>query len=102
AFPLVAAIAELVEDPAHHQTHRLGRRRRALQGRRVIDTADLDDPGRGVDAHQARDPDGASAAPFDDAMTERVVSGTLTLQPAAKIGKPRKRAIWQIGPVSPF
>ena len=32
AFPLVAAIAELVEDPAHHQVHRLGRGRGALQG----------------------------------------------------------------------
>src|SRR6516162_683667 len=51
AFPLVAPIAQLVEDPAHQEVHRLGRRRGALQWRGVVDTADLDDPSRRVDPH---------------------------------------------------
>ena len=74
AFPFVAPIAELVKDAAHHQVHRLGRRRGALQRRGVVDAADLDDPRRGVDAHQAGDTDRTPAAALDDDVAKRVVA----------------------------
>src|SRR3984893_16899199 len=68
AFPLVAAVAQFVEDAAHHQGHGLGSRRGALQGWRIVDAADLDDPRRGVDAHQAGDADRMPAAALDDGV----------------------------------
>ena len=93
AFPLIAAIAELVEDPAHQQVHRLGRRRGALQRRRVIDAADLDDPWCGVDAHQARDPDGAPTAAMDDGVDERIVAKTVPLQMSVVVLEDGERSI---------
>src|SRR5439155_374391 len=49
AFPLVPAIAELVEDTRHHQVHGLGRGRVILKRRAEGDMADLDDPERRID-----------------------------------------------------
>ncbi len=54
AFPFVAAIAQR-EDPRHHQQHRLGRRRGALQHRREVDVADLDGAIGRVDPQVAGD-----------------------------------------------
>src|SRR5262249_39389366 len=54
AFPLVAAIAELIEDTPHHEEHRLGRRGGTLERWRIVDVPDLDHAGRGVDPQIAR------------------------------------------------
>jgi len=43
AFPFVAAVAQFIEDPAHHQEHGLGGCRRFLQPRREVDVPDFDD-----------------------------------------------------------
>src|SRR5215831_12819428 len=67
AFPLVAPVAQLVEDAAHHQIHRFGGGWRALQERRIVDAADFDDAGRGIDAHIAGD---AGRAPLLRSITQ--------------------------------
>src|SRR3954447_12011729 len=41
AFPFVATIPELIENAPHHQIHRLGSGRPALQARAIGDAADL-------------------------------------------------------------
>src|SRR5262249_24407520 len=72
------------------------------QGWRVINAADFDDPWRGVDAHQARDADGAPAAAMDDGVDERIVAKTVPLQMSVVVLEDRERAIGQIGPVAPL
>src|SRR5215472_3661765 len=79
AFPLVAPIAQFVEDAAHHQIHRFGGGGGALQERRIVDAADLDDAGGGVNAHIAGDADGAADLALDDAMNKRIVAGGCSL-----------------------
>src|SRR5438067_4383000 len=49
ALPFIAPVAELVENPPHHQVHRLRCGGRSLQCRRIGDGADLDAARRGVD-----------------------------------------------------
>jgi len=56
----------------------------ALQGRRVIDAADLDDACRGVDAQIAGDADGAAAPALDDGVKERVVAGRGAVEPGGR------------------
>src|ERR1700678_629913 len=52
ALPLVAAIAERLEDVTREQILRLGRAGRPLHRRRVQDVADLGDPVRRIDAQK--------------------------------------------------
>src|SRR5260221_6046568 len=71
AFPLVAAISQLVEDAAHHQIHRLGRGGGALQARAVVYAAPPDDaPGPGQ-SHQAGPPPRAAPPPPEGSPGER-------------------------------
>src|SRR4026208_858746 len=56
ALPFVAAIAELVENAAHHQEHRLRRQARALQQRREVQIADFDDAHCRLHPHESSAP----------------------------------------------
>ena len=54
SFPLVTAIAPIVESLAHHQEHRLGGRPALLKRGRVVDMPDLDHTLHGIDPQVAR------------------------------------------------
>jgi hypothetical protein len=99
ALPFVAAVAEFVEHTPHHQEHRLGGSRLALQQWRVVDVADLDHTVRAIDAHVGGEADGLVGGLVHDRVRQRVVAGGELAQPG-DIGVQRLGGIHaQIGPV---
>ena len=85
ALPLVAAIAELLEDIAREQILRLGRAGRALHRRRVHDVADLDDAIGGVDAHQRLVADRSPRGVVDHREEQRIRRSRLGLEAGLEI-----------------
>ena len=95
AFPLVAAVAELVEGVLHEQELRLGRRRLARHQRPPIDIADLDDAIGRVDAHQRLPAGDLAAGLVDDGEEQRVLAGLDPVQPGLEGGAAFRRKVGQ-------
>ena len=85
----------------HHQEHRLGRRRAALQARREKQVADLDRTGRGRDAQVARHPDGSFIGQIDDGVEQRIFARRLRDHPGPVSGKIGEGAVGQVRPLVP-
>src|SRR5438067_956380 len=98
ALPVIAAIAEFVEDAPHHQIHRLGPGRLLLQRRRIGDAADLDAAGREIDVEITRDPDRLAAAGIDDRIGDEILPPQPGLERGAILVKPAIGSPRQIGP----
>jgi hypothetical protein len=99
AFPLVAAIAQLVEGACHHQSHRLGRDDRALQAWREIQVPDLDRAMRSVDAQVAGKPDRGAALAVDHSMEKRIIARRYGREPLAIGDSIREGTVMEISPV---
>src|SRR5690606_15908116 len=93
ALPLVAAIAERLENVASEQELGLGRERRPLQRRAVENVADLDDPHRRADLHQRENAERAPAFAVDDGVRERVRKRRTLLHPGCESRFVREGAV---------
>ncbi len=72
ALPLIAAIAQIVEDMPRHHIHRISREPRALQGRRVPDMPHLDHTVARLDAEEARHTQRPPGNLVDDRVEQRI------------------------------
>ena len=98
ALPLVAAIAEIVEDIAREEILRFGRAGRALQRGRVEDIADLDDAVWRVDAQKGLIADRGPGGAVEDREEQRVRRLRLGGDAGLEDGGVRVGAVEQVGP----
>src|SRR5262249_8004467 len=97
ALPLISPVAKRLERVAGKQILRLGSERRALQGRRIEDIADLDHAHGGTDFHQGRDAD-SMAASIDDRVGIGIVELHAAGEPLRERREIREWAVGHIGP----
>ena len=98
AFPLVAPVAERIEDVGGEEILRLGRARRALQGGRVHDIADLDDAVRRIDAHEGLVAERAARGVVDHGEEQRVLRARFRLEARAEVVQGRVGPVAEVGP----
>lgn len=98
ALPLVAPIAERLEDIGGGEILRLGRGGGALQDWRVDDVPHLDDPRAGADLHQRHRAGCFACRLVDYGIGERVGDRGTLVQPAVEFGLAREGAIAHVGP----
>ena len=103
ALPLVAPVAEVVEDVAHDQELGLGRRPGLLQRGREMDVPDLDRSGVGRDAQEAEHARGPTPGRrprigVDHREEVRVVLGRHLADPGGVAVQVVERPVRQVGP----
>ena len=96
AFPLQAAVAELIEGVPRHQVDGLGRLSRALERRRKPDVADLDDAVLGGHPHEARHTLRRARLGVHHGKEERVGRGGALVEPGFEVVETHERPIREV------